>query len=89
MIIFFFSAKSPRKSPIMSAQHGLFKGRSTVTNLIEFTSYVLNCMKNGVQVDAVYTDFSKAFDKVSRRLLSRKLAKLMGFGSGFGGRFLG
>jgi hypothetical protein len=68
----------------MSAQHGFFKGRSTVTNLIEFTSYyVLNCMKNGVQVDAIYTDFSKAFDKVSHMLLLRKLAKL-----GFGGSFL-
>jgi hypothetical protein len=67
----------------MSAQHGFFKGRSTVTNLIEFTSYVLNCMENGVQVDAIYTDFSKAFDKVIHRLLLRKLAKL-----GFGGSFL-
>jgi hypothetical protein len=55
----FFSAKSS----IMSAQHGFFKGRSTVTNLLEFTSYVLNCIENGVQVDAIYTDFSKAFDK--------------------------
>jgi hypothetical protein len=34
---------------------GFFKGRSTVTNLIEFTSFVLNCMENGVQVDAIYT----------------------------------
>jgi hypothetical protein len=76
----FFSVKSS----IMSAQHGFFKGRSTVTKLIEFTSYyVLNCMKNGVQVDAIYTDFSKAFDKVRHRLLLSKLAKL-----GFGGSFL-
>jgi hypothetical protein len=50
MIIFFFSVKFP----IMSAQHGFFKGRSTVPNLIEFTSYVLNCMENGEQVDAIY-----------------------------------
>jgi ribonucleases P/MRP protein subunit RPP40 len=67
----------------MSAQHGFFKGRSTVTNLIEFTSYVLNCMENGVQVDAVYTNFSKAFDKVSHSLLLRKLSNL-----GFSGIFL-
>jgi hypothetical protein len=67
----------------MSGQHRFFKGRSTVTNLIEFTSYVLNCMENGVQVDAIYTYFSKAFDKVSHRLLLRKLAKL-----GFSGNFL-
>jgi hypothetical protein len=73
----FFSVKSS----IMSAQHGFCKGRSTVTNLIEFTSYVLIfCMENGLQVDAIYTDFYKAFDKVSHRLLLRKLAEL-----GFGG----
>jgi hypothetical protein len=66
----------------MSGQHGFFKGRSTVSNLIEFTTYVLNCMENGVQVDAIYTDFSKAFDNVSHRLLLRKLAKL-GFGDSF------
>jgi hypothetical protein len=66
IICFFFGQFS-----IMSAQHGFFKGRSTMTNLIEFTSYVSNCMENGVQEDAIYTDFSKAFDKVSHRLLLR------------------
>jgi hypothetical protein len=54
-----------------------------VINLIEFTSYVMNCMENGVQVDRIFTDFSKAFDKVSHRLLLGKLAKLK-----FGGSFL-
>jgi hypothetical protein len=67
----------------MSAQHEFFKARSTVTKLIVFTSYVWNCMENGVQVDAIYTDFFKAFDKLSHRLLLRKLAKL-----GFDGSFL-
>jgi hypothetical protein len=40
------------KSSVMSAQQGFFKGKSTVTNLIELTSYVLNCMENGVHVPA-------------------------------------
>jgi hypothetical protein len=40
-------------------------------------------MENDVQVDAIYNDFSMAFEKVSHRLLLRKLAKL-----GFGGSFL-
>jgi hypothetical protein len=64
----------------MSAQHRFFKGRSTVTNLTEFTSYVFNCMESGVQVDAKYTDFFKTFDRVRYRLLLGKLAKV-GFGS--------
>jgi hypothetical protein len=68
---------------IVMWQYGFFKGRSTVINLIEVTSYVLSCMENGVQVDAIYTDFSKALDKVSHNLLLRRLTKL-----GFGGSFL-
>jgi hypothetical protein len=55
MIILFFSVKSS----IMSAQYRFFKGRPTnVINLIELTSCVLNCFENGVQVNAIYTDFS-------------------------------
>jgi hypothetical protein len=67
----------------MPDQHEFFKGRSPVTILIEFTTYVLNCLENCVQVDAIDTVFSKAFDKVSPRLLLGKLVKL-----GFGGSFL-
>jgi hypothetical protein len=53
-----------------------------VASVQEFTSDVLNCMESGLQVDAIYTDFCKAFDKVSYRLLLSNLAKL-----GFGGSF--
>jgi Reverse transcriptase (RNA-dependent DNA polymerase) len=71
------------KSSISTRQHGFFSGRSTVTNLIEFTSFVIDQMEDGVQVDSIYTDFSKAFDKVNHTLLIKKLRKL-----GFGGSFL-
>jgi hypothetical protein len=74
MILCFFI-----ESSLMSAQHGVYEVNwSTVTNLIGFTSYVLNCMENGMQVEAISTDFSKAFDK-----MLRKLAKL-----GFSGSYL-
>jgi Reverse transcriptase (RNA-dependent DNA polymerase) len=61
-------------TPIISArisktQHGFLKGRSTVTNLIEFSNFVIDEMENGRQVDGVYTDFSKAFDCVNHALL--------------------
>jgi hypothetical protein len=49
---------------ISDAQHGFLKGRSTVTNLVEFSNSVIGEMENGRQVDGVYTDFSKAFDRV-------------------------
>ncbi|CAB0006769.1 unnamed protein product, partial [Nesidiocoris tenuis] len=49
-------------------QHGFIPGRSTVTNLLSFQEYVLSAFEAGCpQVDCVYTDFSKAFDKLSHK----------------------
>jgi hypothetical protein len=39
---------------ISDAQHGFFKGRSTVTNLVEFSNSVIGEMENGRQVDGVH-----------------------------------
>lgn len=59
-------------------QHGFRKGCSAMTNLLQLTSSI-NCGFNkGQTTDVVYTDFSKAFDKVNHNLLLRKLY-LMGF----------
>lgn len=61
---------------INPAQHGFRSGRSTTTNLLLFVDYVLNGMGHCGQVDALYTDFSKAFDKVNHQLLIQKLQLL-------------
>ena len=58
---------------INSSQHGFRDGRSTCTNLSIFVSNVLSGMGKSGQVDAVYIDFAKAFDRVNHRLLLRKL----------------
>ncbi|XP_063915734.1 uncharacterized protein LOC135131813 [Zophobas morio] len=50
-------------STIALEQHGFIKGRSTLTNLCEFTEYVSLALDNRFQVDAIYTDLSKAFDR--------------------------
>ncbi|XP_046687794.1 uncharacterized protein LOC124373466 [Homalodisca vitripennis] len=50
-----------------------FYGRSTVTNLVVLQDYIVEAFKKTEQVDALYLDFSKAFDKVSHPLLIRKL----------------
>jgi hypothetical protein len=42
-----------------------FSASRFFSNLDLYTQYLLTEMENGCQVDAVYTDFSKAFDKVS------------------------
>jgi hypothetical protein len=60
---------------ISDKQHGFMKGRSTVTNLVEFSNFVIGEIENGRQVDAGYTDFSKAFDKVNHGLLCFDLSQ--------------
>ena len=60
---------------ISATQHGYMKGRSTVTNLVEFSNFVFDEMENGRQVDCVYTDFSKAFDCVNHGLLCFNLSR--------------
>jgi hypothetical protein len=57
-------------------QHGFFPKRSTLTNLLDFTSYLLESTSASSQVDCIYTDFSKAFDKVDHKLLLIKLSRL-------------
>ncbi|KAL9917892.1 uncharacterized protein ACN427_000469 [Glossina fuscipes fuscipes] len=60
-------------SYISPHQHGLRKGRSTVTNLLEFTCHVFKAFSSGSRTDVIYTDLSKAFDLVNHRLLIFKL----------------
>lgn len=60
---------------IFENQHGFIKGKSTSTNLLEYTSHIINQMENGFQIDSVYTDFSKAFDKVSHQIMTYKLQR--------------
>ncbi|XP_075150461.1 uncharacterized protein LOC142224560 [Haematobia irritans] len=61
---------------ISPAQHGFFHGRSTVTNLAVFTQFCISNFEKGRQIDAIYTDFAKAFDKVPHNLLLHKLSKI-------------
>jgi hypothetical protein len=45
-----------------------------VTSLLEYASFVLNSVEEGWQVDSVYTDFSKAYDRVRHQLLLEKMS---------------
>lgn len=58
------------KSIIDDSQHGFVKGKSTITNLAEFTSRVI---EKRIQTDAIYLDIAKAFDSVNVELLIQKL----------------
>jgi len=53
-------------------QYGFIKGRSTVLQLLKITDSWTNSLDDDAQVDIIYTDFEKAFDKVPHlRLLSK------------------
>jgi hypothetical protein len=45
-----------------------------ITNLLEYEYFVLNSIEDGNQVDSIYTDFSRAFDRVRHQLLLNEMS---------------
>ena len=63
-----------KKQKLLSPlQHGFITGRSTTTQLIHYLDKCLAHTVNGEVVDAIYLDFTKAFDSVPHRRLIGKL----------------
>ena len=63
-------------SLISDRQFGFCRGKSTVENLASYQVALLEALESGKQVDAVYTDFSRAFDRVNFKILIAKLSAL-------------
>lgn len=61
-------------------QHGFRKGLSTVTRLVELAHDISKSIDQQKQVDLIFLDFSKAFDKVSHKKLMSKLEFYLGAG---------
>jgi hypothetical protein len=57
------------KTLMSIVQHGFMKNRSTITNLLEYASFVVHQLRT-----AIYTDFSKAFDRVRDQLLLNEMS---------------
>ena len=57
-------------------QHGFTAGRSTLTNLIEYYESILLLLEHHQYVDAIYLDYSKAFDKCDHNIILDKLEGL-------------
>jgi hypothetical protein len=55
-------------------QHGFRPNRSTVTNLLETIHDWYLSLDNGLNVDAIFIDFKKAFDSISHEKLLYKLS---------------
>lgn len=66
-------------SLIIINQFGFMAGRSTELNLLTYVDFLSSALERGSQVHAIYTDFSKAFDRVNHVVL---LSKLSGMGVG-------
>ena len=50
-------------------QHGFRKGCSTTTNILQLISTINETFSERKQTDIIFTDFSKAFDKLNHKLL--------------------
>jgi len=62
-----------RNNLIKSSQHGFMPGKSCTTNLLHFLEVLTKAADDGLDVDVVFLDFSKAFDKVPHNKLISKL----------------
>ena len=54
---------------LADSQHGFVPGRSCVTQLLEVLDKWSEVLDYGSKLDAVYLDFSKAFDSVPHKRL--------------------
>lgn len=63
----FFSTKFSCK------QHGFVRQRSTLTNLLNYTHIITEAFDSHCQVDSIYIDFEKAFDKIAFSLILKCL----------------
>ncbi|KAK3882282.1 hypothetical protein Pcinc_013332 [Petrolisthes cinctipes] len=64
-------------------QHGFRKGRSCLSQLLVHQEAILHDISKGRNVDVIYLDFAKAFDKVDHSLLFHRL-KSLGIGGTLG-----
>ena len=63
-------------SPVLCAeQHGFVPKRSCVTNLATYLKHAWEAISDGYQTDAIYTDYSAAFQSVNHSLIIHKLDK--------------
>ena len=58
------------------SQHGFRIGRSCLSQLLSHYDRIISLLEKGLNVDTIYLDFSKAFDKVDHSLVLKKLSIL-------------
>ena len=66
-----------RNNLFTQAQHGFVKGRSCIMQLLELMEELREALDSNEDIDIIYLDFKKAFDRVPHK---RLLKKLWGYG---------
>ena len=54
-------------------QHGFRKNRSCLSQLLKFNNSILEYLENGINVDLIYLDLAKAFNRVDFGVLAHRL----------------
>ena len=62
-----------RNNLFSETQHGFVPSRNCITNLLICMEHWTNILDKGSPVDIIYTDFSKAFDRVPHQRLLKKM----------------
>jgi Reverse transcriptase (RNA-dependent DNA polymerase)/Endonuclease-reverse transcriptase len=62
-----------RNNLLRGSQHGFLPGRNCTSNLLAFLEKATAAVDGGQSFDAVFLDFAKAFDKVPRARLLKKV----------------
>ena len=65
-------------------QHGSRKSRSCLSQLLEHHEEILKMMEEGNNVDVIYTDFAKAYEKISHAKLLEKMKTQFGISGRLG-----
>ena len=65
-----------RHKILKDSQHGFRKGRSCLSNMLDFLEEIYDKLDEGKSVDVIYLDFAKAFDKVPHSRLGAKTTGL-------------
>lgn len=61
------------KNVILDEQHTFMPKHSSETNLLPFTEQIHAAINDNLQVDVIYTDFSKTCDKVNHNTILKRL----------------
>jgi hypothetical protein len=65
---------------LSNRQYGFRKGRSTMLQVLKVLDDWTNSLEKGRQINVIYTDFEKAFDKVPYKRLVEKPKRIWSTG---------